>query len=134
MTWALINADNSWAGGPYDDPPEPGEGQRVIEVALGYPDTIVWDAAHNGFVDVAPPSLITVGRFKLLLTKEERVAIRAAAASSADVEDFLDLLNGFTDGISLSDPILTAALGEMVTAGLLTADRVPEILAGQAPQ
>lgn len=117
----------------YDVEPEPAEGEETRVVMPGYPADWDWSAALDGFVIKRRPSdLITVGRFKLLLTKDERIAIRAAAAASADVEDFLDLLSGFTDGVSLSDPLLIGALGEMQAAGLLTADRVTAILAGEA--
>lgn len=117
----------------YDVEPEPAEGQEIRVVMPGYPDDWDWSAALDGFVIKKRASdLITVGRFKLLLTKAERIAIRAAAEDSADVEDFLDLLSGFTDGVSLSDPLLIGALGEMQAAGLLTADRVTAILAGEA--
>jgi len=141
MSWAryaLINtADDSWNSGPFEDAPDPiPDGTWLYDgVPPDYLDSFDgWDPAHKGFKDkpMAAP-LISVGRFKLLLTREEREAIRAAASSNADVEDFLDLLNGFTDGVSLSDPVLATALNEMQAAGLLTADRVTAILAGEAP-
>jgi len=141
MTWAryaLINsADNTWNSGPFEAAPDPiPDGTWLYEgVPPDYLDAFDgWDPVARGFKDkpMAAP-LMTVGRFKLLLTKAEREAIRAAAATNADVEDFLDLLNGFTDGVSLGDPVLTAALSEMQAAGLLTADRVTAILAGETP-
>lgn len=138
--WALIEtADDSWDGVTMSDaePTAPEDGsQYAVRVPPSYPNDTAWSPALKGFADRASAvvdTLLTVGRFKLLLTKAERVAIRTAAASSTDVEDFLDLLAGFTDGVSLSDPLLIGALSELQTAGLLTADRVAAILAGQTP-
>ena len=134
MAWALIGIDNAWLAGPLEAEPTPGEGERVIEVALGYPDACLWSPAAGGFVDVVQSSpLISVGRFKLLFTQAERIAMRAAAAQSPQVEDFLDLLAGFTEGVSLSDPVTVASIGQLQAAGLLTADRAAAILAGQTP-
>lgn len=134
MTWALINADNSWASGPLDAEPTPAAGQRVVVVAGGYPDACLWSQAKGGFVDIVQASpLISVGRFKLLFTQSERIAMRAAAAQSAQVEDFLDLLAGFTDGVSLTDPMLIASVGQLQAGGLLTAARAAAVLAGQTP-
>lgn len=134
ITWALINADNSWAAGPLDEEPTPATGQRAVQVPIGFPDACLWSQAKGGFVDVVVASpLISVGRFKLLFIQGERIAMRAAAAQSAQVEDFLDLLAGFTDGVSLNDPMLIASIGQLQAGGLLTADRAAAILAGQAP-
>ena len=118
----------------YDQQPNPSDGQEIRLVMPGYPADWYWSASLDGFVRKdKTPELMTVGRFKLLLTKEERIAIRSAAASNTDVEDFLDLLNGFTDGVSLSDPLLIGAVTQLATAGLLTSDRAVAIIAGQTP-
>lgn len=135
MSYALINADDSWASGPLDAEPAPGDGQRVVEVALGYPTTCLWSQVKGGFVDLVVASpLISVGRFKTLFTFQERTAMRAAAAQSPQIEDFLDLLSGFTDGVSLSDPLLIGAIGQLQAGGLLTPARAAAILAGNPPQ
>ena len=133
--WAIINdADNSWVSGPVDSEPTPGDGQHLVTVPPDYPDGRRWSAALNGFVDLtAPQTLISVGRFKLLFTQSERIAMRAAAKQSHAVEDFMDLLNGFTDGVTLSDPVMTGAIGQLQAAGLLTADRAAAVLAGSSP-
>lgn len=130
--WAIIdNSTNERVGDYYADDARPtaGDEQRVVE----RPDGMNWDPTIPGFVLPPIPELITVGRFKLLLTQAERIEIRAAAASSAQVADFLDLLNGFTDGVSLDDPNLITAIGQMQAAGLLTEARAAEVLAGTAP-
>lgn len=137
MTFALIrDADNLWLGGPFDEPPEPGAGERVIEIALGYPERVAWSPQLGGFVDLAVAGstpLISIGRFKLLFTPAERSALRAAAKVDEQIEDFLDLLGGFTDGIALDDPVLVASINALVPAQLLTAERAAQILAGAQP-
>ncbi|PZO91518.1 MAG: hypothetical protein DI623_03075 [Sphingomonas sanxanigenens] len=135
MSWALIRtSDNAWLSGPLEEEPAPAAGEYVVVVALGFPDTCRWDEATGGFVDiVADAPLISVGRFKLLLTYDERAAIRAAAATEDQIADFLDLLAGFTDGVALSDPVLVASINALVPAGLITATRAAEILAGAPP-
>lgn len=117
-----------------DEAPEVQEGQTAIDQPPGYGVSWAWDPVTRGRKDlVASAPLITVGRFKLLMTQAERIAIRAAAASSPQVEDFLDLLDGFTEGVSLSDPLLVAAIGQMQAAGLLSEPRAAAVLAGEAP-
>lgn len=135
MAFALIrNSDNAWLDGPLEQAPAPEEGERVIEVALGYPDRVAWVPARGGFVDIVTAApLLTVGRFKLLFTYQERAALRAAAQTSDLIADFLDLLNGFTDGVSLDDPVLIQSIEALVPAGLLTAARAEEVLAGTTP-
>jgi len=52
MSWALIaTSDNRWLSGPLDEEPTPADGECVIQVALGYPDTCMWSQATGGFVD-----------------------------------------------------------------------------------
>lgn len=134
MTWALIGADGAWLAGPLDEEPEPGTGERVVIVAAGYPDACLWSPAKGGFVDVevAAP-LISVGRFKLLFTATERHALHAAAATDPEVYDFLDLLNGFTEGVSLTHPVMVFAIARLEAVGLLTSSRAEAILGGTPP-
>ncbi len=132
--FAVIDTANAWVSGPHDELPEAAEGQRVIEVDVRYPGGALWSQEAGGFVDVVSPApTMPVGRFKLLLTREERIGFRAAAGTDPEVADALDLLNGFTNGISLGDPVLAAVLTQMVDKELLGADRVAAILAGTAP-
>ena len=134
MTWALIGADSAWLAGPFDNEPDSGAGERVVEVAAGYPDLCLWSQLKGGFVDVVQAApLISVGRFKLLFTQAERVALRAAAKQSPAVEDFMDLLAGFTEGVSLSDSVMIAAIEQLQAGGLLSAGRAAAVLAGTPP-
>jgi hypothetical protein len=114
------------------------EGARYELVPFNYPGVGEWvpTGGVNGTGGIAypePPTLISVGRFKLLLTQTERITFRTAASENAEVEDFLDLLDGFTDGVSLADPFLVAAIGQMASVGLLTEERAAAVLAGGAP-
>lgn len=53
--WILINTvDCTVAGGPFADKPAALAGVRVVECALGYPDTIAWSPEACGFVDLGP--------------------------------------------------------------------------------
>lgn len=82
-------------------------------------------------VDVIPPAVSPV-EFKLLFTSLERVAIKAARSTDPVLEDFYDIVE---------DPRLTAvnlalqstqqALYYMQSKGLLTEERVAEILLGR---
>jgi hypothetical protein len=122
-----------------DAAPDPlPQGARYELVPFNYPGVGAWvpSGGVNGPGGICypdPPALLTVGRFKLLLTQDERIAFRTAAASNPQVEDFLDLLAGFTEGVSLTDPFLVTAITQMKTAGLLTDARAAAVLAGDAP-
>ena len=80
----------------------------------------VADAADAGY-----PPLHNV-TFKLRFTQEERIAIRAARATDPYVDDLYDLMDS-ADGIYPDHPMVQAALGYFVTAGLITAERAAEI-------
>jgi hypothetical protein len=138
--WALIEtADDSWDGLTMveAEPEAPGDGsQYVVRVPPSYPNDTAWSPALKGFVDRFPAvveTLITVGRFLTLLTLAEQASIHTAAKTDAEVEALLFMLQGFTSGISLGDPMLGSLLQIMVEKSLLTADRVTAILAGEAP-
>lgn len=149
--WAIIEVDGTFGGARIyspDPPPDDdvAEGETVELMPVGWtndPATTLADWAGNtpeggrGWVDrnaFAPPRpLMPVGRFKLLLTQAERIGFREAAKTDAEVADALDLLNGFTNGISLDDPVLSALLAEMVGKDLLAEERVAPILAGDTP-
>ena len=62
-----------------------------------------------------------------LFTQEERIAIRAAAANSAELADYLELLN-IADEVNTSDPDIQSALYMLEAAHLLAAGRADEIL------
>jgi hypothetical protein len=66
-----------------------------------------------------------------LFTFNERVAFRQLAKDDAMAEDWLDLLKASTE-VRADDPRTVAGMNYMVLKGLLTQDRVNEIL-GAAP-
>lgn len=134
MSWARIREnDGAWLEGPLDERPDVVDGEYIIEVALGFGETCEWSPTRRGYVDIviAQP-LISVGRFKLLMTLAERTSIRAAAATDDEVFDFLDVLAGFTE-VSISDPVLIRCIQALVPKGLLTEARASAILAGDPP-
>jgi hypothetical protein len=61
-------------------------------------------------------------------TPEERTAIRAASAVSADLADWIDQAR-FAREIDLDAPTTAAGLDALVAAGLLTAERRAAVLA-----
>jgi hypothetical protein len=116
----------------HEERPDAVDGQQIIEACFGYPETMYWSPEARAFRTRAA-GVLTVGRFKLLLTQPERIAIREAGAGNAEVFDALDLLSGFSSGIALDDPVLAGFLAQMVANGLLAPERVPQILAGEGP-
>lgn len=68
--------------------------------------------------------LVFIGRF----TAAEQAAVAAAAQTSAAMLLWLTQLSA-AQYIDVTDPRTIAGINMLVTAGLLTADRVPEILA-----
>lgn len=69
--------------------------------------------------------------FKLRFTADERKAIRTAAKTSPDVEDFMDLLDTAAatgTRIKADDALLNAGLSAMEFAGLIGAGRAAEIV------
>lgn len=136
MKWAYIDRETGTWDGVEHDTDEAADGFDANEIPPNFETGgCVWSPTGRGWRDVAPlpQPLMTVGRFKLLLTQPERIAIRAAADQNASVYDFLDLLNGFTDGVALDDPILVTAISQIQAAGLLSEERAAAVLSGQAP-
>lgn len=87
----------------------------------------VWNPATLQF-DPRPAGALTPFQFKSRLTAQERIAIRAAAASDPVVADFLDML-GSASEVLTGDPQTIAGVDYMVSVGLLTAERAAEVLA-----
>lgn len=71
---------------------------------------------------------VTAIAFKFRLAPEERIAIRAAAASDPVVADFLDIL-ATTPIVELDNAATIQGLAYLVSQGLLTTDRAAEIRA-----
>jgi hypothetical protein len=86
-----------------------------------------WDG--NAFVP-APPArrIIPPLEFLQRFTAAERAAIRAAAAASPDLADWIDQAR-FAREIELDGPATAAGLDALVAAGLLTAERRAAVLA-----
>lgn len=72
------------------------------------------------------PPHITVYAFKNRFTSAERIAIRAAAATTGAVADFLDMCDS-RPFIDLSDPTTVADVQALETATLIAAGRAAVI-------
>lgn len=72
---------------------------------------------------------ITKLQFLRRFTMQERIAIRAAQASDPIINDFMTLLD-MAQEISTSDPDTVMGMQYLASQGLLTAERVAEILGG----
>jgi hypothetical protein len=92
--------------------------------------------AGQGFFPVAdppaPPAPDSALAFEELFTAPERISIRAAAASSGQLTDWLDLLSK-ADQVHFDDPKTIAGVEALVAGGLITADRAAQVLAGIPP-
>jgi hypothetical protein len=82
-----------------------------------------WTAAANP----ASPRVIAPLEFLLRFTAGERTAIRAAAAASPELADWIDQAR-FAREIELDAPTTAAGLDALVAAGLLTAERRAAVL------
>lgn len=77
--------------------------------------------------------IITQMAFDLRLTAEERIAIRAAAAASPEVDDAYRIKEKATF-IDLDDEITAQLLGVMVQAQCIAESRVAEILGAEVQE
>jgi len=70
---------------------------------------------------------VTIQKFKLRLTQDERIAIREAAKENPVVFDFQDLLDSGSHA-DLLDDVLIKGLSAMEPLGLMAQGRAQEIL------
>lgn len=113
-----VNADNTAAI------IETKEAAAVLVSEMDTPD--LWAALHTqreiviGVYESPPPSrTLTTLAFMERLPKEERIAIRQAAQTDANLADWLDLLRAAQE-VDLDDPRTVEGVEAMVIAGLLT--------------
>lgn len=127
MSWALIrSSDNIWLSGPHDEAPVPGEGEHVVQIALGWPDTAEWSPSRGGFVDiVAPTTTITRLQFQRRFSLPERIAIRAS--SDPIVIDYREM-GQLAEAIDLTDADVVQGVGYLEAQGLIGPGRAAEIL------
>lgn len=72
---------------------------------------------------------LTQTQWKRRFTQGERLAIRAAAAESPVLFDYIDLMNG-ADKIQIDDPDTVNAVNLLEQVGLIAKGRAQEILNG----
>lgn len=136
--------------------------KRGAEIVAASDGPIVWSEPHRGwFVQsenavhpddlrtmvvtgggAGPRMLVTPIEFKLLLTQQERLAIRLARNPAADasaeakqlaaiVDDFFGLIDDpRLQNVDLTHPTTGAAVQHLELAGLIGDGRAAEILAG----
>jgi hypothetical protein len=81
--------------------------------------------------DPTPPPITVVSalQFRQLFTDAERAAITQAGETNVQIRAFMDDESA-AGTVHLDDPEVTSGLGACVTLGLLTQDRMTQILAG----
>lgn len=87
----------------------------------------------RSYADLNRIGLITSSAFIRRFTAQEYGAILAAAEQSADVNDLVDELTS-SPLVALDDPRLMPGLEALAAAGLIAADRIPEILFYARPE
>ena len=90
-------------------------------------------AAYNHVLQIPEPAapvvrIVTKREYLGRFTQAERVAIRTAAKSSVELEDYLALLE-ISEEIDLDDEDLIAGLTTLEAAGLIAEGRAAEIRA-----
>lgn len=115
-------------GTPVVIPGEPADGD-LVRVTNG--SSVIYQRYTVDPGNSPPSKRWDAFDFKSRFTVAERKAIRLAAASNGDVEDFLDMLNtaGMTGTLIVADDkLLNGALDALTGAGILAAGRKAEIL------
>lgn len=90
------------------------------------------EAVRIGFVkQTISAAVISPADWRLLLTSEERIKIKAIRTSNAVVEDFYDTIEDTRlTKLDLGSSSVTSVTGELVSVGILTAERKAQIIAG----
>lgn len=83
----------------------------------------------DGSIEAKPVHIWSVVEYKRRFSQEERIAIRNAAGSSRELDDYLDLLKDAQD-VRSDDPDVIRALTTLEAAGLIAPGRAQEILNG----
>lgn len=138
MQYVLINLNGSpayqevWQGvvqrfTDLDGNTVSGEGSS--SVVDSNPTPPAWALPDPQADQAAQPTPRTLTKLEYLrrFTQEERVAIRTAAKSNAQLEDYLALLE-LAEFINLDDPDTFGALNLLESVGLLTLGRAQEII------
>jgi hypothetical protein len=87
----------------------------------------------RSYADLFAVGLITSAAFVSRFTPAEYGAVLAAAEQSPEVAALIGELTG-SPLVALDDPRLEPGLQLLAAAGLITAERVPELLAYQRPE
>lgn len=94
----------------------------------------VWQAPAAPEPVAAVAARVSPVQFKLLFTAAERVAIKAARASNAVVDDYFSIVDDARlTHVDLGLSSTAAGLAYLVAKNLLTAERAAAILANEQP-
>lgn len=128
----FLLSNGSWNGIEHDtadDVDETTHGVRPIP--FDWQQLYFWSAQKRGFF---PKSVSTMRKskleYQLLFTLEERIAIRTS--SDPIVIDSREMAQ-IAEFIDLTDPNTIAGTQYLQMAGILTAERVEQVLAGSPP-
>lgn len=105
------------------------------DAAIDLPEYPAIDFEHIEIVPIAGVVTPTTGYVITKLdylrrfTQAERIAVRAAAKQSPELEDYLSLLD-LAENVDLQDPDIVGALAMLEYAGLIGAGRAAEIANG----
>lgn len=110
-------------------------GEAIINTIVADAEFMAANYPAGNYREVAEPDLpaaaearhLAPASFKRRLTQPERIGIREAAKVSAEVYDFMDLLDT-SKFIDLDDPLTQYGLQQLESAGLLAAGRAAAIL------
>ena len=92
----------------------------------------ILDPDKTLFQEVEHYPTISVIKFKLLFTTQERVAINGARKTDNIIDDYLRILNDpRLSDIDLNLPIIAEALQYFVSQSILNSDRPAQILKGE---
>ena len=89
---------------------------------------VEWDRGGLNFKPKSTSRIVTKLEYLRRFNQDERIAIRAAAEASPQLQDYMALLE-LSGEISLDDPDTVAAVNMLEMVGLIAAGRAAEILA-----
>ena len=105
-------------------------GHPLLVKTFDVPDLskVEWDRGGLDFKPKPTSRIITKLAYLRRFNQDERIAIRAAAEVSPQLQDYMALLE-LSEEISLDDPDTIAAVNMLEMVGLIAAGRAAEILA-----
>lgn len=134
MAWLLIDtASHEIVSGPHDAEPEAADGQYARLIMVGWPDTVDWVPAMQGFVrkPASAPRRYTFNEWVDRFPFEAQVAIVTATTTDPVAKLIYDraMSAGASGAIDPADPRTIAGVQYLVSKGVITAEQAAEALA-----